>query len=546
MGSSVRQLDVMTVVKASQALSGEMVLPKLIERLMTIALQNAGADRGLLILPDKDDYRIEAEAWVSGDKVELRQASSARPSAPEALIRYVIRTQDRVILDDACRPNLFSEDEDLRRRRPRSVFCLPLVRQGSLGGLLYLENTLTSHVFTPDRTALLELLASQAAISLENTRLYGDLQEREAKVRRLVDSNIIGICLFNLDGRFFEANDAFLQMVGYSRDDLVCGRMRWTELTPPEGREGDERAVAEMKATGTIQPFEKEYFRKDGSRVPVLLGAAAFSERRDEGVAFVVDLTERKNAEREARESEGRYHQARMELAHANRVAMMGQLSSSIAHEVNQPITAAVTNAHAALRWLGAQPPALDEVRGALERIIKDGNRASDVMRRIRALIKKTPPGNHGLQINELILEVMALIHGEALKNGVSVLTELADGLPLVEGDRVQLQQVILNLTVNAVEAMGGNGERPRQLVIHTGAAPSDGVLVAVRDSGPGLTPAGRERLFEPFYTTKSEGLGMGLSICRSIVEAHAGHLWATANAPRGAIFQFTLPAHRS
>jgi C4-dicarboxylate-specific signal transduction histidine kinase len=234
-----------------------------------------------------------------------------------------------------------------------------------------------------------------------------------------------------------------------------------------------------------------------------------------------------------------------MELAHANRVAMMGQLSASIAHEVSQPITAAVTNAHAALRWLAAMPPAVEEVREALERIIKDGNRASDVMRRIRALIKKAPPGNDGLQINDVILEVMALIRGEAVKNGVSLLTELADGLPRIEGDRVQLQQVILNLAVNAVEAMSGACEGPRELVIHTGAAGSDGVLVAVRDSGPGLTPAGRDRLFEPFYTTKASGLGMGLSICRSIVEAHAGRLWAAANAPRGATFQFTLPAQR-
>ncbi len=544
-GSTVRQLDVMTVVKAAQALSGEMVLPRLIERLMTIALQNAGGDRGLLILPEKEDYRIEAEAWVSGDKVVVRAAPIDAPSAPEAVVRYVLRTQKSVILDDASQPNLFSEDEYLRSRRARSVFCLPLVRQGSVRGLLYLENTLTSHVFTPDRTALLEVLASQAAIALENTRLYGDLQEREAKVRRLVDSNIIGICLWNLDGRFFETNDAFLRMVGYDREDLASGRIRWTELTPAEWRAGDERALAEMKATGTIQPLEKEYFRKDGSRVPILLGAVAFGERRDEGVAFVVDLTERKRAEREAGESERRYHQAQMELAHANRVAMMGQLSASIAHEVSQPITAAVTNAHAGLRWLAAQPPALGEVRGALERIIKDGNRASDVMRRIRALIKKAPPGNDGLQINDVILEVTALVHGEAVKNGVSLRTDLADGLPRIEGDRVQLQQVILNLAVNAVEAMSSACQGPRDLVIHTGADGSGGVLVAVRDSGPGLSAAGRERLFEPFYTTKPSGLGMGLSICRSIVESHAGRLWAAANSPRGAIFQFTLPAQR-
>ena len=543
MGSSVRQLDVTTVVKASQAVSGEIELPRLIERLMTIALQNAGADRGLLILPQGDDYRIEAEAWASGDEVMLRQGPIAGPTAPEALIRYVVRTQKSLILDDASKPNLFSEDDYLSTRQPRSVFCLPLVRQGTLVGLLYLENTLTSHVFTPDRTALLELLASQAAISLENTRLYGDLREREAKVRRLVDSNIIGIFIWNLDGVVIDANEAFLHMMEYEREDLASGHLSWTELTPAEWRDGDERALAELKATGTIRTFEKEYFRKDGTRVPVLVGAAAFGERRDQGVAFVVDLTERKRAERERRESERRYREVQMELAHANRVATMGQLSASIAHEVNQPIAAAVTNAQAALRWLGVRPPVLEEARQALGRIVKDGNRASDVVGRIRALIKKAPPRKDELEINDAILDVIALTRGEVVKNGVSVQAQFAECLPRIQGDRVQLQQVILNLIVNAVEAMSSVTDGSRELLISTANADSDGVLVAMRDSGPGLAPASPEHLFEPFYTTKPGGLGMGLPICRSIIEAHGGRLWATANVPRGAIFQFTLPA---
>ena len=280
-GSPVQQLDVASVVKASQAVSSEIVLSKLIERLMTIALENAGADRGLLILPAEDDHLIQAEAQATGDQVEvvLGQKSITGITCPESLVRYVIRTHESVILDDASRPNLFSEDDYLRGRQAKSILCLPLIKQGRLTGLLYLENTLTSHAFTPDRIAVLELLAAQAAISLENTRLYSDLQEREAKVRRLVDSNIIGIYIWDLEGRIIEANDAFLRMLGCDREDLVSGRVRWSDLTPPEWRDRDRNGpLKSYRTTGSLQPFEKEYFRKDGSRVPVLIGAATFDE----------------------------------------------------------------------------------------------------------------------------------------------------------------------------------------------------------------------------------------------------------------------------
>ena len=491
---------------------------------------------------------IQAEAQATGDQVEvvLCQKSITGITCPESLVRYVIRTHESVILDDASRPNLFSEDDYLRGRETKSILCLPLIKQGRLTGLLYLENTLTSHAFTPDRIAVLELLAAQAAISLENTRLYGDLQEREAKIRRLVDANIIGIFIRDNEGRILEANDAFLRIVGYDREDLVSGGIRWTDLTPPEWRDRGARVVQELKTTGTAQPFEKEYLRKDGSRVPVLIGAAIFEESGNQGVAFVLDLTERKQAEENLRESERRYREAQMELAHANRVTTMGQLTASIAHEVNQPITGVVTNAQAALRWLGGQPPDLEEVRQALDDIIKDGTRAGDVIGRIRALVKKAPPRNDQLDINEAILEVIEVTRSELLRNGVSLQTELAKGLPLIRGDRIQLQQIVLNLIMNAVEAMSDASKGARELLISTAEDKSNGVLVAVRDSGPGLDPESLERLFDPFYTTKPGGMGMGLSICRSIIEAHGGRLWATANVPQGAAFQFTVPALRA
>jgi PAS domain S-box-containing protein len=419
-----------------------------------------------------------------------------------------------------------------------------LITQAKLIGVLYLENNLARRVFAPARIAVLKLLASQAAIALENARLYRDLAEREAKIRRLVDANIIGIFIWDFEGRIIEANEAFLHMVGYSRDDLVSGRMLWTALTPSEWNGADERVVAELRATGSCKAFEKEYFRKDGSRVPVLAGGATFGERRDQGVAFVLDLTERKRAEAEARESERRYRELQMEVAHANRVATMGQLTASIAHEVNQPIAATATNAEAALRWLGPGPPDLEEVRQALHRIVKDAKRAGDVIGRIRAIIKRAPPRKDWVDMNEAIREVIELTRGEAAKNGASVQTEFGDGLPRIEGDRVQLQQVVLNLIVNAVQAMCAVAEGARELSITTARAEPNGVLVVVKDSGPGLAPANLEHLFAPFHTTKPGGLGMGLAICRSIIEAHGGRLWVTANLPRGAIFHFTVPTH--
>jgi PAS domain S-box-containing protein len=376
----------------------------------------------------------------------------------------------------------------------------------------------------------------------ENVQLYSDIEERDKKIRRLFDSNIIGIIIWEVGGRIFEANDAFLRIVGYDREDLAAGRLHRTDLTPPEWRDRDSDTVTDLKRTGTVSPFEKEYIRKDGSRVPVLIGGAMFEEGGSQGVGFVLDLTERKRAEAEARENERRYREALMELAHMNRVTTMGQLAASIAHEISQPVAATVTNAQAGLEWLGAQPPDLEEIRQTFDSIISDGMRAGDVIGRIRALIKKAPPQKESLEVNEAVREVIALTRGEVVKNRVSVRTQLAEGLPLIQADRVQLQQVILNLIINAVEAMSGVGDGARELQISTSRIASNGVLVSLRDSGPGLDPKSADRLFEAFYTSKAKGMGMGLAICRSIIEAHGGRMWASANESRGAVFQFTLP----
>ena len=655
-GAPVEHLDVGTVLKAAQAVSGEIVLGKLIKTLLRIAVEHAGAERGLLILFPGDEPRIAAEATTGRGQIEvtLRQTAMSPAELPESVLHYVIRTRESVILDDALAQNPFSADEYICQKHARSVLCLPLVKQSKLIGVLYLENNLASHVFTPARISVLELLASQAAISLENARLYNDLGEREARIRRLVDSNIVGIIIWDFQGRIVEANEAFLDIVGYAREDLLSGRLRWTELTPAEWRDPDNQAMAELKAAGTVQPREKEYFHKDGRRVPVLVGAAALEGKREEGVAFVLDLTERKRAEYLVRQvfesspdrisivgpdyrfqrvnpaferrwgmppetfigkhvaeflgwegfeqtakayfdrcfageevgyaewfnqSIGRRYlavtysplrptserveavlavgrdltehvlasealrEAQMALAHANRVTTMGELAASIAHEVNQPLAAVVANAEACLRWLDRGTPDLNAVRRSVEWVIDDGNRASEVIRRVRSLVNKTDLEKVPLDVNDVIKETIGLLQRQVFSHQVSLRMELVPALPTILGDRVQLQQVVINLVMNGIEAMQSVTDRPRELVIRSDQDETQQVL-SVTDCGVGISTENADRLFNPFFTTKSSGMGMGLSICRSIIEVHGGRLWATANLPHGATFQFTVPVN--
>jgi PAS domain S-box-containing protein len=560
-GASVEHLDLATVIKVSQTVSSEIVLEKLIDTLMRTAIEHAGAERGLLIFPRGVQQGVEAEAMTSGDTiiVRLREAFVAEAEVPESIIHYVERTHESVILDDAATHNPFSEDTYLSRHHARSILCLPLINQAKLIGVLYLENNLAPHVFTATRIAVLKLLASQAAISLENTRLYRDLEKREAKIRRLVDANIMGIFIWNFEGQIIEANEAFLHMVNYSREDLVSGRLSWKDLTPPEWRDLTERGVAQLKATGILQPYEKEYFRNDRSRVPVLVGSAVFEKGHNEGVAFVLDLSEQKRAEEALRWSQAHLAKAQAELAHVTRVTALGELTASIAHEISQPLAAVVTNADAGLRWLSRDSPDLVEAREAIRRITRDGKRAGEVISRMRSLFKKASTANERLDINGVIEEAVILAQSEVQRHRVSLQTQLASDLPLVMGDRIQLEQVILNLLLNAIEAMSAAGDGPRELFVSSqkinatreedrfgdkalGDPEWTHVLIAVQDSGPGLDPNNLDRLFDAFYTTKPQGLGMGLAISRSIVEAHGGRLWATADSSRGAVFQFTLP----
>jgi PAS domain S-box-containing protein len=529
-------LDLATVIKVSQSVSAEMDLDTLIQIAMRAALEHAGAVRGLLILSRGDGQHIGAEATSIGDQVLVRRNEAARFAVPQSIVNYVARAHELVILDDASCQDRFVTDTYLSQHHARSVLCLPLITQGKLVGIMYLENSLASHVFTTNKISVLKLLAAQVAISLENTQLYADLRQREAKIRRLVDANIMAVVIWNVDGAIVESNEAFLRMVQYDREDVASTRVRWTDLTPTEWHEQDERALAEIRATGTVRPYEKELFRKDGSRVPVLVAGTLFEEGGSEGVAFAFDLSEQKQQEAERE----RLRQQLSHLAHLNRVSTMGELTASLAHEIKQPIGAAVTNAEACLRLLDRKQPDLPEAREAALEMVKDARHAADIIDRVRLFYQKGSPQRQLVDINDVIRDMIQMLRDEANRHSFTMRTDLVEGLPRVIADHVQLQQVLMNLALNGIEAM--RVDTAGELSIKSQLAEDSQLLISVSDTGVGLPIGKADQIFNAFFTTKPQGTGLGLAITRSIVESHGGRIWATTNSGGGATFYFTLP----
>ncbi|HEY1857836.1 PAS domain S-box protein [Acidocella sp.] len=362
-----------------------------------------------------------------------------------------------------------------------------------------------------------------------------DRKWAEYLTAHVFESSPDGICMFERDYRYQRVNPAYGRSFGMSAEKVVGKHA--ADLLGAEAFANIVKPNLDRCFAGEEVSYAAWFSYPAGQRYRVVTCSPLRlrAERVEAALVIIRDLTEQMLASEALRV-------AQAELAHANRVAMMGLLTASIAHEVNQPIAAAVTNAHAALRWLAAQPPALEEVRQAAGRIIENGRRASDVIERIRAMTKKAPPRKECFDLNEAILDVISLSRSEMLSHGVLLRTGLATGLEFVCGDRVQSQQVILNLIVNAIEAMSGVDEGARELRISSERDVSGSVLVTIEDSGPGLDPQQMERVFEAFYTTKPEGMGLGLAICRSIIAAQGGRLWASANEPRGTIFRFTVP----
>jgi len=533
-------MDVETLVKALQALSSEMDLPRLIEKLVRIAMEHAGAERGLLILLRGGEPRIEAQATTGkgGVAVAVRQTVVTPSDLPQSALHYAIRTQERVLLDDASTDNVYSTDEYVRKNRSKSVLCLPIVKQAQIVGALYLENNRTPGAFTPDRVTVLQLLASQAAISLENAALYTDLQLQVGLLQHLP----VSAWTLKPDGTPDFVNQVWLEFAGQTLDFVRSHPEAWMTAVHPEDREMAARIFWEGVHSGQGFAMETRSLRaQDGTYRWHLNQAVVLRDSEGKVLKFVGTTTDIDDQKR----TEGALRQAQAELAHVTRVTTMGQLSASIAHEVNQPIAGVLINGNACLTWLARikeKSVEIAEVRDTLQRIIRDGNRAGEIVARIRALFKKTESARESLDLNETIREIVTLAGSEMNKQRVTLRLELPSDLPSVLGDRVQLQQVMLNLILNAIDAMAAVEGRARDLVIQTRSREEGGVLVTVRDSGPGLDPAARDRIFTAFHTTKAGGLGMGLSISRSIVENHSGRLWATGHDGPGASFHFTLP----
>jgi PAS domain S-box-containing protein len=664
-----------SILHSSQALSAEIELPNLIRRLMSIALKDTGADRVLLIGAG-DGHTIEAEARLAGHEVALRFEGVVSNSFLQSVIRRAAETRTSVVVDDTAGPHGFVASGSTGDGAPRSALCLPLMRQGRLSGLLYLENSHQPYAFTPERARMLELLASQAAISLESTRLYAELQTRERELREALTQLTEG---------------QNISKTGTFTSDIQAGQQRWSDelyrvyeierATPPtidavralvhpddlatfnseiarrvEGHGSDfvfriitqkgqlkhlhavvrfvqqiegrpvfmgaiqdvtESRLAEaalsaseanlrransylteaqrLSKTGSFTwdpkhneiDWSDELFRildfragekadldalakvvhpDDIGTVQSTLGQAAQDGReyeiyfriqtRDGEIRHLhtvgqrrLEITDRHvfvgatqdiTASKLAEEALAR---TRAELAHVARVATLNAMTASIAHEVNQPLSGILTNANTCVRMLGADPPNLAGAIQTAKRTIRDANRAGEVVRRLRDMFSTKPPTTEPLDIGEVAAEVIALSTAELRRSGASLRAEFAEDLPRVGADRVQLQQVILNLLLNAADAMASVDDRPRVIVVRTGLETDGAVRMDVEDSGAGLEPGADEKVFNAFYTTKAKGMGVGLSISRSIIESHNGRLWAANNLGPGATFSVRLPA---
>ncbi len=534
------QLDIGSMIKASQALSGEIVLDRLIETLMRLVVEHAAAERGLLILL-RSEPQVAARAMTRFGKVEvtLHAANVSPLDLPTSALHYVIRTRKSLIVEDAWKGGLLSDDAYSKEHRPRSILCIPIIKQAKLVAALYLENNLSPRAFTPEQIAVLEFLAAQAAISLENAYVYADLQRSEAFLAEGERMSNTGSWSWSIATGEVGWSEEHYRIFGFDpRKERQPNFDLFLRTVHPEDRASVQQELDAAIRARTAFAHDFRILLADGTiKYLHCAGRPLVDEagQMREYVGTTIDTSERKRGEDALRN-------AQADLLRVARVTTMGELTASIAHEMNQPLTAIVTNAESSLLWLAKSPPNLEKARLAAERIVRDGHYAGQVIRSIRAMVHKSSIEMILVDMHGLIQGIVVLMRAELRRHDVRLELELSERVGLIMGEPIQLQQVLVNLIMNAVEAMSAMTGAPRILRVSTELDEDGGLIVAVRDSGPGLEPALVGRIFEPWFTTKPEGMGMGLSICRSIVQAHGGRLSASAAPPGGSVFHMTLP----
>ena len=550
-GGGVEQVDLLSVAKASQAISGRIVLEELVDTLLRIVLENAGAQTGALLLVRAEGVIHAAEARVVHDAVKVQlHLGQERPASalPASILNHVLRSMEPVLLADAASPNPFSTDPCLALRQSRSVLCLPITRQSTPIGLLYLENNLVAHAFAPECLTVLELLAAQAAISLENALLYADLQrenaerqraeaslrERDSRIRRLVESNIIGVFFWDLDGGITEANDAFLGLVGYTQQDVRAGLVRWATMTPEEFRPADARATVELHQTGVSALYEKEFIRKDGQRIPVLLRGAFLEGSQRHGLALVLDLTARKQAEaeREARQVAEAANQAKSDFL------------ANMSHEIRTPMNAILGMSYLALQS-GLNPHQLNyvqKVHQSAESLLGIINDILDFSK-IEAGhldIERVP-----FELGDVMDQLASVTSMKAEEKGLELVFAMSPEVPRsLVGDGFRLGQVLLNLGNNAVK-FTEHGEVVVAVEMQERGAASVRLRFEVRDTGIGISAEHQRRLFKPFSQADSStsrrfgGTGLGLAISHHLVRMMGGELTLESLPGKGSRFCF-------
>jgi PAS domain S-box-containing protein len=546
-------IDTLAVMKAAQAVSSKLEPQALLDTLMRIALEQAGAQAARLYVPAGEQLQLAALAEVRGEDLAVRQQlgdAMAEAEHPLSVLNFVRRSQEQVLLGDATQPHAFSADACLRRRRPRSVLCLPLVRQSQTIGVLYLEHLLVTHAFTARHATVLGMLAGQAAISLETARLYAALKEEnaqrrraeaatlewQARIGRLVESNIIAVRIADLNGRIVDANDAYLRLIGYSREDMAAGLLTTQSVTAPEYRDADARALAQLLQDGRYTPYEKQYVRKDGTRVPVLSGGILFQGEQPQTVGFALDLSERHRADAEQR--------ARLEAEAANQAK--SAFLANMSHELRTPLNGVLGYA----QLLQRDSSLTERQRRGLRTIEASGNHLLSLINdildfaRIEAGRMELVPAPADLLACLGFVADMVRLRAE--QKGLRFVLDAPAPQPAsVLVDERRLRQVLLNLLSNSVKFTHAGGVTLRvRARSESGAAWA--LAFDVEDTGVGMTQAEVQRLFRPFEQAgsarqRAEGVGLGLAISDALVRQMGGTLTVRSEPGRGSCFSFGL-----